>query len=134
MKITKERSGIKKIDNDDDDYITLRRNTKKYISPVNSPTYEEECGACHFPYQPELLPSGSWKKKDKYKLSILRVVKKLVPIDPTPLIIRTALGTILMFLLLTAHELAGVGGMVLVCILFAIGVSAPFWLTRRKKH
>jgi hypothetical protein len=74
------------------------------------------------------------KKKDKYKLSILRVVKKLVPIDPTPLIIRAALGTILMFLLLMAHELAGVGGMVLVCILFAIGVSAPFWLTRRKKH
>ena len=42
--------------------ITLRRNAKKYITPVNNPTYEEECGACHFPYQPELLPSGPWKK------------------------------------------------------------------------
>ena len=74
------------------------------------------------------------KGKDRYKLSILRVVNKLVPIDPTPLIIRAALGTILMFLMLMAHELAGVVGIVFVCILFAIGMSAPFWLTRRKKH
>ncbi len=74
------------------------------------------------------------KRKDKYKLSILRAVKILIPIDPTLLIIRAALGTILMLLVLMAHELAGVGGIVFVCILFAIGVSAPFWLTRRKKH
>ena len=66
-------------------------------------------------------------------MSILRVVKKLVPIDPTLLVIRAALGTILMFLVLMAHELAGVGGVVLVCILFAIGVSAPFWLRKGKK-
>jgi hypothetical protein len=74
------------------------------------------------------------KGKDRYRLSILRVVKKLVPIDPTLLIIRAALGMILMFLVLMAHELAGVGGIVFVCILFAIGMSAPFWLMRRKKH
>ncbi len=74
------------------------------------------------------------KRSDKYKLSILKVVKKLVPIDPTLLIIRAALGTILMFLVLMAYELAGVGGILFVCILFAIGMSAPFWLTRRKKH
>jgi hypothetical protein len=66
-------------------------------------------------------------------LSILKIVKKLVPIDPTLLIIRAALGTILMFLVLMAHELAGVGGMVLVCILFAVGVSVPFWLKQGKK-
>jgi hypothetical protein len=74
------------------------------------------------------------KRRDKYKLSILRAVKILVPIDPTLLIIRAALGTILMFLVLIAHELAGVGGIAFVCILFTIGVSAPFWLTKRKKH
>ena len=74
------------------------------------------------------------KGKYRYKLSILRVVKKLVPIDPTLLIIRAALGTILMFLVLMAHEYAGVVGIVFVCILFVIGMSAPFWLTRRKKH
>ena len=73
------------------------------------------------------------KRKDKYCLSILKVVKKLVPIDPTLLIIRAALGTILLFLVLIAHELAGVGGMVSVCILFVVGVSAPFWLKQVKK-
>ena len=73
------------------------------------------------------------KSKDKCYLSFLKVVKELVPIDPTLLIIRAALGTILLFLLLIAHELAGVGGMVLVCILFAAGVSAPFWLKQGRK-
>ena len=32
------------------------------LKPVTNPTYKEHCGACHFNYQPELLPSGSWKK------------------------------------------------------------------------
>ncbi len=79
-------------------------------------------------------PIYNEKRKDKYKLSILRAVKILVPIDPTLLIIRAALGTILMFLVLMAHELAGVWGIAFVCILFTICVSAPFWLTRRKKY
>jgi hypothetical protein len=73
------------------------------------------------------------KRNYKYKLSILRVVKKLVPITTKLPIVRAALGTILMFSVVMAHKLAGVGGMVFVCILFAIGMSAPFWLTRRKK-
>jgi len=37
-------------------------NGKRYLTPVNNPIYKEECGACHFTYQPELLPSGSWGK------------------------------------------------------------------------
>jgi len=73
------------------------------------------------------------KSKDRYYLSILKVMKKLVPIDPTLLIIRAALGTILLFLVLIAHELAGVAGMVFVCILFAVAVSAPFWLKQGRK-
>ena len=32
------------------------------LKPVTNPAYKEHCGACHFNYQPELLPSGSWKK------------------------------------------------------------------------
>lgn len=32
------------------------------LKPVTNPAYKENCGACHFNYQPELLPSGSWKK------------------------------------------------------------------------
>ena len=32
------------------------------LKQVNNPTYKEACGVCHFVYQPELLPSGSWMK------------------------------------------------------------------------
>lgn len=35
---------------------------KRFLAPVNNPIFKEECGACHFAYQPELLPSGSWDK------------------------------------------------------------------------
>ena len=32
------------------------------LKTVTNPEYKESCGSCHFNYQPELLPSGSWKK------------------------------------------------------------------------
>jgi hypothetical protein len=32
------------------------------MNPVADPAYKEQCGACHFAYQPDLLPSGSWRK------------------------------------------------------------------------
>lgn len=32
------------------------------LKPVTNAVYKENCGACHFNYQPELLPSGSWKR------------------------------------------------------------------------
>lgn len=32
------------------------------LKPVDSPAYAEACGACHFAYQPELLPAASWEK------------------------------------------------------------------------
>jgi len=35
---------------------------KGTLKPVNNLTYKEKCGACHFAYQPELLPSRSWQK------------------------------------------------------------------------
>ena len=35
---------------------------KEYRTPVNNQTYFDECGACHFAYQPGLLPTGSWEK------------------------------------------------------------------------
>ena len=37
-------------------------NGKRHLKPVNNPTYKETCEECHFAYQPELLPSGSWEK------------------------------------------------------------------------
>lgn len=32
------------------------------VAPVKNPTYQEECGSCHFAYQPGLLPARSWQK------------------------------------------------------------------------
>ncbi|MDH5485182.1 MAG: diheme cytochrome c [Gammaproteobacteria bacterium] len=32
------------------------------VAPVTDPLYQEECGACHFAYQPGLLPERSWQK------------------------------------------------------------------------
>ena len=32
------------------------------VVPVTDEIYIEECGACHFPYQPGLLPERSWRK------------------------------------------------------------------------
>jgi cytochrome c551/c552 len=49
-------------DDNDDDRKYSKHYSKRYLNPVNNPTYREECGACHFAYQPELLPSGSWEK------------------------------------------------------------------------
>jgi cytochrome c553 len=34
----------------------------KGVAPVTDELYKEECGACHFPYQPGLLPEASWRK------------------------------------------------------------------------
>ena len=32
------------------------------VASVTSKLYEQECGACHFAYQPGLLPARAWKK------------------------------------------------------------------------
>jgi len=37
-------------------------NGKRNLAIVNNARYMENCGACHFAYQPGLLPSGSWDK------------------------------------------------------------------------
>jgi len=49
-------------DEDNDDQNNAKHRSEGYLNPVNNPTYQEQCGACHFVYQPELLPSGSWQK------------------------------------------------------------------------
>jgi hypothetical protein len=32
------------------------------VTPVKNEQYQEECGSCHFAYQPSLLPSRSWQQ------------------------------------------------------------------------
>lgn len=36
--------------------------SKRGVAPVNNNLYADECGACHFAYQPGLLPERSWLK------------------------------------------------------------------------
>ena len=68
-------------DDNDDHHNSSKKYKKRYITPVNNPTYEEECGACHFPYQPELLPSGSWKKIKEYMMMIMSSFHREVSIQ-----------------------------------------------------
>lgn len=35
---------------------------QKEIVPVDNKQYQDECGSCHFAYQPGLLPTKSWEK------------------------------------------------------------------------
>ena len=35
---------------------------QKDIVPVDNKQYKDECGSCHFAYQPGLLPTKSWEK------------------------------------------------------------------------
>lgn len=35
---------------------------QKDIVPVDNKQYKDECGSCHFAYQPGLLPAKSWEK------------------------------------------------------------------------
>lgn len=35
--------------------------TAKNTPKVNNDTYQKNCGACHFAYQPGLLPASAWK-------------------------------------------------------------------------
>lgn len=35
---------------------------QKEIVPVDNNQYKDECGSCHFAYQPGLLPAKSWEK------------------------------------------------------------------------
>lgn len=62
-----------------------KRRGKEEISPVSNATYSSQCGACHFVYQPELLPSRSWEKllsglKDHFGETIDLVPEDLVTI------------------------------------------------------
>ncbi len=36
--------------------------SRDYLRAVSNAVYKENCGSCHFAYQPELMPWGGWKK------------------------------------------------------------------------
>ena len=49
-------------DDDDHGWGGWFKQSKLDVAPVASPLYREECGSCHFAFQPGLLPEKSWRK------------------------------------------------------------------------
>jgi hypothetical protein len=43
------------------DHRHPEKENKHHLAAVANPVYKETCGACHFAYQPELLPAASWQ-------------------------------------------------------------------------
>lgn len=43
-------------------WVWLSLLDRKDVAAVENKLYEDECGACHFAYQPGLLPERSWRK------------------------------------------------------------------------
>ncbi len=57
-------SGLVLSDDDDDEHEGSGRwgQSRLDVAPVDNAFYKEECGSCHFPYQPGLLPARSWQR------------------------------------------------------------------------
>jgi len=56
------------------------------VPAVDNPTYQEVCGACHFPLQPALLPSRSWQlllaeTQDHFGLSVDLEAEQLAEVE-----------------------------------------------------
>jgi len=58
-------TGLALSDDDDGDRgwrLFSRGTSGSDVAPATNPQYTAECGACHFAYQPGLLPARSWKR------------------------------------------------------------------------
>ncbi len=56
-------SGAALCDNEEESFFRSWFSGKKSaVAEVDNKFYLEECGSCHFAYQPGLLPTESWKK------------------------------------------------------------------------
>lgn len=47
---------------DDDGKLKKGLRGASDVARADNPVYVKECGSCHFPYQPGLLPSKSWER------------------------------------------------------------------------
>jgi len=55
-------SGVVLSDDDEHEGRSGWNQSRLDVAPVDNAFYKEECGSCHFPYQPGLLPARSWQK------------------------------------------------------------------------
>jgi hypothetical protein len=49
-------------DDDEGGVFSTMRDPRPDVAPVTNALYAKECGACHFAYQPGLLPADSWRR------------------------------------------------------------------------
>ncbi|MET0063820.1 MAG: diheme cytochrome c [Candidatus Thiodiazotropha endolucinida] len=58
-----DRDGSEEDDDDWDEQLFRNwfKSANKPIHNQYSQLYQEECGSCHFPYQPVFLPAASWR-------------------------------------------------------------------------
>jgi len=49
-------------DDDEHEGGGMWKQSRLDVAPVENTFYNEECGSCHFPYQPGWLPARSWQK------------------------------------------------------------------------
>lgn len=55
-------SGLVFSDDDEHGGGGMWKQSRLDVAPVKDAFYKEECGSCHFPYQPGLLPARSWQR------------------------------------------------------------------------
>ena len=55
-------TGIVVGDDDEYEHRVWWGGPRQDVGPVDNVLYREECGSCHFAYQPGLLPSESWQR------------------------------------------------------------------------
>jgi cytochrome c5 len=60
--VDREERGDDHREADREYFVDEEEQEKDPMNTVNNKTYQEQCGTCHFAYQPALLPSSSWKK------------------------------------------------------------------------
>lgn len=55
-------TGCQSSDHEHSRYTSFWRENTLDVAPVTDKKYIQECGSCHFAYQPGLLPARSWNK------------------------------------------------------------------------
>jgi mono/diheme cytochrome c family protein len=55
-----DRDEYEKEDEDDEYFLGWFRSDSMQVDTLGVKRYQEECGSCHFPFQPGFLPKASW--------------------------------------------------------------------------
>ena len=48
------------------------------VFDVSNPVYRDECGSCHLPYPPQLLPKTSWLRSTRLWVARSRSIRQTI--------------------------------------------------------